>query len=129
MKVFYEINIVLFLGIDGVKAESLSQLGLDVVVGHLLDLGESEDGLLGRLVQRGHPTEAALVSSHIPHTEVHYRVDLAVKVKLQLLQEDVLGVGLGECVQFLLGDPLVVEEGQGYAVRLCYVGVPLETFN
>ena len=106
-----------------------THLDLYVIEGHLLDLRNGEDGLPGGLIEGGHPAEAALVPRHVPHAQVHYGVNISVKVKPQLLQEDIFSVCLAEEVQLCLGEPLVVEERQDDAVRVCYVGLPLKTFN
>ena len=118
IKILNQIDIILFLHIDRVQAERLSNLGLDVVEGHLLDLRDGEDGLLGGLVEGRHPAQTALVSSDLSHAEVHNGVDEAVIVKLQLLQQEVLDVGLAHLGQLCLSAPLVVDERQLDTVRL-----------
>ena len=92
----YQINIVLFFYIDRVQAEGLTEPGLDVVEGHLLDLRDGQDCLLGGLVESGHPTHEPVVA------------------ELQPVQQEVLDVGLTHLRQLGLGAPLVVDERELY---------------
>ena len=71
-----------------------THLDLYIIEGHLLDLRNGEDGLPGGLIEGGHPAEAALVPRDLSHAEVHNGVDLAIVVKVELLNEEVLDVSL-----------------------------------
>ena len=114
----------------GRVVEKLQSNGrLDVIEGHLLDLGDGEDGLAGCLVHGRHPTQTALVTGDLPHAQVNYGVDLSVVVEIQLLYQKVLHFCLILTGQIVISCPKIVFERLLQTVHVLNVGIPLETLH